>query len=901
MPKPSCALAYVSLKGCNIRGMPSIDNLDSFNEKEIEFAKGNSIVLIPYCDSFILLYKRAGAESPEIYSAGEDFKLESAEYLGPLPEEIDKGKVNKLVNDRSKFNLLGDQHKKALTLFACQPQFNKLDRNKLSLVARRVINDRKIFVLDLSNIHNDLRISHDWVRRQHVDKNLVVADITFEINSPRFRGRRLRVSFPIKIPGKNFYSYTDANADYLQEIPDGNVTRDIGARYRRAKNVFKPRDVCGQIPKFDNSPGDDQYVRHSEQALYVYLNTRAGLHALVNRLITDIISSQFAEHGDIIDVYSVILHMHSTKTPCGACEITTLEMQNSSAEDGDGFLKNLATELGNRNTVQTGSIPPSSIAFCVTGEGLQMFTSYTANSVDSHHKTAPNPDKVEVFSMSDPESSRRIFVGNFRGYFPGDFLDDQEPEISQRTVFSSASDTNATMRKARERVAHVKEDHEDMGLRDVKFVFVPAIIVLHRELEIPLEELERLSEDVISVIARDRIIDFIRRKIFNYEELVQLPLDCLQAITTDTLLTLVENHKLSFSGIVGLHERCEARLENIAKCALAIDYVLDKETIELERLISFSVDELEILQREEVLELLGNDLEHVYDHIEDVVNLSRSDSDALNAITNEDGISSAIIHQGVSLDQLVENYESYNREQIYLTYFVVNDREDGILNKLSDDIGLNISHIMSLYEEGGEKFDYFSAESVLDIVLKIAHEFGDNPADIFKKFSEIYDNQRWLFDSILSDEGEAVLRYGLDVVYERCLIEDRRNDAIDPVDPYEYSIRKLDEREGLSDSTDEGGDEQDDSEAGDDIEESQSGSYTDGERDGLESEESGSEAAEADEAAALQDTPVVTCRSALFQPSPGDHQGRAISPDSAATTADDAVGSSVSYGPGGPG
>ncbi|MCK4608210.1 MAG: hypothetical protein KAT71_01900 [Gammaproteobacteria bacterium] len=103
--------------GCDIQIMSPIDDLDKFSVKEIEFA-GKSIVLIPYNNSFIILYKRTGAEQPEIYSAGEEFELESAKYLGSLPESIDEEKLNKLVKDLSKLDLL-DQYKKALTLFAC--------------------------------------------------------------------------------------------------------------------------------------------------------------------------------------------------------------------------------------------------------------------------------------------------------------------------------------------------------------------------------------------------------------------------------------------------------------------------------------------------------------------------------------------------------------------------------------------------------------------------------------------------------------------------------------------------------------------------------------------------------------------------------------------------------------
>lgn len=349
-------------------------------------------------------------------------------------------------------------------------------------------NPRKRVELPIAPIHLRLSTAENWIRKENTaefgTQNLVAVDMSFEISwgnhTPNGNHRRDFITFPLRIPGKQFYTVSDAFVDQENDLvqrretgvnPTNHTYRLMRERYTKGHNITG-HNYCGYAPKFVDVQTDKQYTHHSEQALYTYLATQDGVKMLTNRLTTEIRGRGIASPGDTIKIYAVGLHIHSTKTPCGPCERSTVGVQNSQWHvpgEKAQFLELFMGELENRSSAPLPNQQHSILNFTYPGQykgrapherGPRMFTTYTANTHDKDHKAARPSAQVRQ-ALQDGRIRNKVFVANYGFELNEDYLNAHEADLPHRTIFASASNEDKkNTPKSKERIRRVAESSD---------------------------------------------------------------------------------------------------------------------------------------------------------------------------------------------------------------------------------------------------------------------------------------------------------------------------------------------------------------------------------------------------------------------------------------------------------
>jgi len=320
----------------------------------------------------------------------------------------------------------------------------------------------KVMELNLLKVHRALAANELALRQQdpsrHFDKlNTVIASMTFCVCINKGgRDVYLPVTIPIKPDGAAFCNFDHAAqalkkgraiATTAQAITAHRALmkahHDKGARVITTHPApYVSSQFCGHLPKFDGSTGDPQLVRHSEPAIYTWLSTDAGIDMLINRLADRLRSVYGVSAGANVRVRNVMLHMHSTRTPCGPCERETVGIQNS--HGAASFLGRLKAKLRGRRLQDVHGNPFSMLTFS-TPDSIPMCTTYSADIRDSHHRARVGRyATTNTIELSDPLNANHVFLfhsENFKSQYmtPSDNLEDY-------AIWASASDSSGDCR-----------------------------------------------------------------------------------------------------------------------------------------------------------------------------------------------------------------------------------------------------------------------------------------------------------------------------------------------------------------------------------------------------------------------------------------------------------------------
>lgn len=309
----------------------------------------------------------------------------------------------------------------------------------------------------LSAVHAELRQALARMEQPQVG-NIAAAAITFELKILR-NDKRLFYTIPIKVSGKPVFTISDTlnlGEDDLQSVLD-----DLKAMHTAGKQAHGGHKHF-QTPKYDNTAGDAQLINHSEQPLYYYLKTEVGASTIVNRLIAELRGKDLIAFGEEIKVSNIAVHLHSTKTPCGPCETVIAGAQclgDITQALKDAFIRRSYIKTNTNANISTSS---ESYHFSFPKKALRLVTSYSADTKDTH--AAPSNQtlgwrynrlmsEIEINS-SIQASYRNVYVVKFVDKPP---IDDGR-EVSDYTIFSSASDSNKNVAKRKNEYKEVNDD-----------------------------------------------------------------------------------------------------------------------------------------------------------------------------------------------------------------------------------------------------------------------------------------------------------------------------------------------------------------------------------------------------------------------------------------------------------
>ena len=323
--------------------------------------------------------------------------------------------------------------------------------------------------LPVDKIHHQLRT--DLKHMDNIDGNMLVADLTFEFkidNQPNYQS----ITMPIKITGRSIFTITDAH-ELVQASARATSAYDIlEPLYTKGKEASHCQGVHGQDPQYHSTnPSLQQFKNHSEQALATYLSTPTAAKQLVYRFINRL-HEQGLPANPSIKIYMIALHIHSDKTPCGACERVLVGVQNSVTENQHnrgryfGFVEQLEAALLKKNEICLFRLP-SHVGHGKTG-GLRCYITSSADGTDATHRTHYGVHRAQSVLPTSIETSNQraathLHMARFqpRLQIP---MQATQPNLSDRTLFASASKHN---KKTPEKEASYKKlsasEQDDVG------------------------------------------------------------------------------------------------------------------------------------------------------------------------------------------------------------------------------------------------------------------------------------------------------------------------------------------------------------------------------------------------------------------------------------------------------
>jgi hypothetical protein len=346
------------------------------------------------------------------------------------------------------------------------------EENSARLHAALVHHSRKTQAIKsrlvLGEIHANLRQALARMTPPKVG-NIVTAAITFELKVVSSEKRHF-VTMPIKVPNKSIFTISDT-LKLTKGITLQRVLDSLKIMHRTGKEIHGNHTHISS-PKYDNSTGDAQLINHSEQPLYYYLTTEDAATMIANRLIAQLRGQDLIPWGEEIKVSKVIAHLHSTKTPCGSCE-TVIAGEQELNDISNALIKALE-KRSFKNAAAEASSRAEPYHFTFPKNGLRLLTTYSADTTDRH--TAPTLDVAtwrQYGEMSEIELNASI-KSNHRFVHVVKFIDkppaSDNDELSEYTVFSSASDINKNVTKRKEEYQLVNNDSLSEFSESMKYI-----------------------------------------------------------------------------------------------------------------------------------------------------------------------------------------------------------------------------------------------------------------------------------------------------------------------------------------------------------------------------------------------------------------------------------------------
>lgn len=236
-------------------------------------------------------------------------------------------------------------------------------------------------IADLGRQHIDLKANLPNVTAG----NAATAALTFMLKVSRIeRGEEkynkyIEVTLPIIIP-------TNASLDHRAlHFDDLSSTTRSYKPYEKLKILYDQglrffgvtEKKHGHHPEYENldKPRAADSIKHSEQALALYLYEEHHVQALVNQLVLKL--HQLGESiraGDNIKVIAIALHFHSSKTPCAVCETVLTGLMD---RENGAFLQRFKDILSKNQAIFKFRMPKT---------GVRLHVLYSADDTDADHK-----------------------------------------------------------------------------------------------------------------------------------------------------------------------------------------------------------------------------------------------------------------------------------------------------------------------------------------------------------------------------------------------------------------------------------------------------------------------------------------------------------------------------------
>ena len=159
--------------------------------------------------------------------------------------------------------------------------------------------------------------------------NSLAVNIGFILSQPTKYGAH-HVSIPIKIPGYEFFSVTDAYGYSAQSLEARHI---LGLDTNVHTNKVQLNGPLHYHANVDGPTYENKF-HHSEPAFYEYITQRSNVDSIVKRL-----KEHGVQQGTVIE--AVTIDMHSIRYICGNCEIGALGLINTNYH----FISNLSEAL----------------------------------------------------------------------------------------------------------------------------------------------------------------------------------------------------------------------------------------------------------------------------------------------------------------------------------------------------------------------------------------------------------------------------------------------------------------------------------------------------------------------------------------------------------------------------
>lgn len=238
--------------------------------------------------------------------------------------------------------------------------------------------------------------------------NAATAALTFmlKISRPGVK-KYIEVTLPIIIP-------TNASLDNRAlHFDDLSSTARSYKPYEKLKILYDQglqffhvtEKKHGHHPEYQNldKPRAADSIKHSEQALALYLYEEPHVQALVNQLVLKLHQlGDSIRAGDSIKVIAIALHFHSSKTPCAVCETVLTGLMD---RENGAFLKLFKDVLSKTQNVFKFRIPKT---------GVRLHVLYSADDTDADHKENRHQYIANITQHPMRDKSGLVFCSLFQ-------------------------------------------------------------------------------------------------------------------------------------------------------------------------------------------------------------------------------------------------------------------------------------------------------------------------------------------------------------------------------------------------------------------------------------------------------------------------------------------------------
>ncbi len=282
--------------------------------------------------------------------------------------------------------------------------------------------------LCLESIHKELEQAALPLQVPGGASNILVSKLSFDCFITNLLGEEERdyICFDLKIPGTGTEKNPVLSYEQVEGMYEGKENLYAALEYfydlGRSTITNGEDETHGHRPNYSGRDSShDQFIRHTEQLLVAYLASEEASEMIKNRLRGEI----RAKYSDAIavKVYSIGLHMHSTKTCCAPCEYTLIGLMNAGCDCNYNFLRNFERSCLFEGAAETEILKlrfPKHSPF-------QLLVTVSATTQDPDHRKEITYDRrpaslgvrkhCYLINIKDPMISKTIFtMALFNGY-----------------------------------------------------------------------------------------------------------------------------------------------------------------------------------------------------------------------------------------------------------------------------------------------------------------------------------------------------------------------------------------------------------------------------------------------------------------------------------------------------